>query len=40
VVLSESEILTRLAWTVPTLVGRHLYVRDRQGIAAFDLGPQ
>ena len=34
----EAEILTKLAWTVPTLVGRRLYVRDRQSIAAFDLG--
>jgi glucose dehydrogenase len=35
---SEAEILTKLAWTVPTLAGRRLYVRDRQTIAAFDLG--
>jgi outer membrane protein assembly factor BamB len=35
---SEAEILTKLAWTVPTLVGSRLYVRDRQTIAAFDLG--
>lgn len=35
---SEAEILTKLAWTVPTLVGSRLYVRDRQSIAAFDLG--
>jgi outer membrane protein assembly factor BamB len=35
---SEAAILTKLAWTVPTLVGSRLYVRDRQTIAAFDLG--
>jgi outer membrane protein assembly factor BamB len=35
---SEAEILTKLAWTIPTLVGSRLYVRDRQTIAAFDLG--
>jgi outer membrane protein assembly factor BamB len=34
---SEAQILTRLSWTVPTLVGSRLYVRDRQTIAAFDL---
>jgi outer membrane protein assembly factor BamB len=36
---SEAAILTKLAWTVPTLVGSRLYVRDRESIAAFDLGP-
>jgi len=36
---SEAQVLDRLAWTVPTLVGRRLYVRDRQTIAAFDVGP-
>lgn len=35
---SEAEVLTKLAWTVPTLAGSRLYVRDRQTIAAFDLG--
>jgi len=36
---AEAQILSRLAWTVPTLVGSRLFVRDRKGIAAFDLGP-
>ena len=37
-VLARAQILERLAWTPPTLVGRTLYVRDRQTIAAYDLG--
>jgi len=37
-VQSEAQILTKLSWTVPTLVGSRLYVRDRQSISAFDLG--
>jgi hypothetical protein len=36
---SEAHVLTKLAWTVPTLVGSRLYERDRKNIAAFDLGP-
>jgi outer membrane protein assembly factor BamB len=36
---SEAQVLTKLAWTVPTLVGSRLFVRDRHSIAAFDLGP-
>jgi outer membrane protein assembly factor BamB len=36
---SEAQVLTKLAWTVPTLVGSRIYVRDRESIAAFDLGP-
>jgi outer membrane protein assembly factor BamB len=36
---SEAQILTKLAWTVPTLVGSRLYVRDRATIAAYDVGP-
>jgi outer membrane protein assembly factor BamB len=35
---SEAQVLTKLSWTVPTLVGSRLYVRDRKTIAAFDLG--
>jgi outer membrane protein assembly factor BamB len=35
---SDSQVLTKLSWTVPTLVGSRLYVRDRQTLAAFDLG--
>jgi hypothetical protein len=36
---AEAQILTKLSWTVPTLVGSRLYVRDRKTIAAFELGP-
>ena len=36
-VLARAPILEHLAWTPPTLVGRTLYVRDRQTIAAYDL---
>jgi outer membrane protein assembly factor BamB len=32
------ELLNRIAWTVPTLVGTKLYVRDRKTITALDLG--
>ncbi len=31
-------ILKKTAWTVPTLVGRTLYLRDREKIVALDLG--
>lgn len=37
-VLSKASVLQNIAWTPPTLVGTRLYVRDRQTIAAFDLG--
>jgi outer membrane protein assembly factor BamB len=36
-VISKISLLRNLAWTVPTLVGTKLYVRDRQTIAALDL---
>lgn len=37
--LAKSPILfKKTAWTVPTLVGRTLYVRDREKITALDLG--
>ena len=36
-VISKVSLMKNLAWTVPTLVGTKLYVRDRQGIAAVDL---
>ena len=38
VVHARTQLLDRLAWTVPTIVGRTLYVRDRRHITAFDLG--
>jgi outer membrane protein assembly factor BamB len=37
-VLARANVLTHLSWTPPTLVGTTLYIRDRQNIAAFDLG--
>jgi outer membrane protein assembly factor BamB len=37
-VLAKANVLSHLSWTPPTLVGTTLYVRDRQNIAAFNLG--
>jgi outer membrane protein assembly factor BamB len=37
-VISKTSLMKHLAWTVPTLVGKKLYVRDRATIAALDLG--
>lgn len=36
-VISKVAVMKNLAWTVPTLVGTKLYLRDRHTIAAFDL---
>ena len=36
--LARTKILEPMAWTPPTLVGTRLFVRDRQTIAAFELG--
>lgn len=36
-VISKASLMKNLAWTVPTLVGTKLYVRDRRTIAALDL---
>ena len=36
-VISKVSVMKNLAWTVPTLVGTKLYLRDRRTIAAFDL---
>ena len=36
-VLARSELMTNLAWTIPTLVGSSLYVRDRREIVKVDL---
>jgi outer membrane protein assembly factor BamB len=35
---SKIEVLKNLAWTVPTLVGTRLYLRDRKTIMALELG--
>ncbi len=36
-VISKVSVMKNLAWTVPTLVGTKLYMRDRKTIAALDL---
>jgi len=36
-VISKASVMKNLAWTVPTLVGTKLYLRDRQTILALDL---
>ncbi len=36
---ARAKVLDRLAWTVPTLIGTRLYVRDRHHMKAFELGP-
>jgi outer membrane protein assembly factor BamB len=35
---SKVELLEKVAWTVPTIVGKTLYVRDKSQIMALDLG--
>ena len=35
---AQAKVLERLAWTVPTLIGTRLYVRDRHQMKAFELG--
>lgn len=37
-VLAEAKVFETTSWTVPTLVGRTLYARDREKIVALDLG--
>lgn len=37
-VSAKVQLLDHVAWTVPTLVGTRLYVRDRKNIMALDLG--
>jgi outer membrane protein assembly factor BamB len=36
-VLSQVELLKKISWTAPTLVGTRLYVRDRKTLIALDL---
>ncbi|MCP3958226.1 MAG: PQQ-binding-like beta-propeller repeat protein [bacterium] len=38
VVHARTQLLDRVAWTAPTIVGQTLYVRDRNQILAVDLG--
>ena len=35
---SKVELLNTVSWTVPTIVGKTLYVRDKTEIMALDLG--
>jgi outer membrane protein assembly factor BamB len=35
---SQVELLDDVAWTVPTIVGKTMFVRDKRGIVALDLG--
>lgn len=37
-VLAKAAVMKNVAWTVPTLVGTKLYLRDRRTIVALDLG--
>lgn len=37
-VISKHQLTERVSWTIPTLVGDTLYVRDQQKILALDLG--
>ncbi len=37
-ILAEAEVLAGTAWTVPTLVGTRLFVRNREEIVALQLG--
>jgi len=37
-VLSEANVLDKVAWTVPTVVGKTMFARDLKNIIAFDLG--
>ena len=37
-VLAKASLLKNRAWTVPTLVGTRLYIRDRKTMMALELG--
>src|SRR5678815_4928367 len=39
-VTSKADLLTNKAWTVPSLSGTRLYLRDRENIVALELGAQ
>jgi len=38
-VQAQAQVLTSRSWTVPTLVGTKLYLRDMKEILALDLSP-
>ena len=35
---AKAHLLDRIAWTAPSLVGKHLFIRDQKKIMALDLG--
>jgi hypothetical protein len=35
---ARAQLLDKVAWTAPTLVGTRLYIRDNKTIMALDLG--
>jgi outer membrane protein assembly factor BamB len=37
-IISKTQVSDGRTWTVPTLVGKRLYIRDRKNITALDLG--
>jgi outer membrane protein assembly factor BamB len=37
-VLARADVMTKTSWTVPTLVGTKLYIRDRKNMVALELG--
>jgi outer membrane protein assembly factor BamB len=37
-VLARADVMTKTSWTVPTLVGTKLYIRDRKNMLALELG--
>jgi outer membrane protein assembly factor BamB len=37
-VLTRADVMTKTSWTVPTLVGTKLYIRDRKNMVALELG--
>ena len=37
-IAAKAPVMSRLSWTPPVLVGTRLYLRDRQGLMAVELG--
>ena len=37
-ILASAKVTESISWTLPTLVGAKLYLRDRKNILALDLG--
>jgi hypothetical protein len=37
-ILSRAQVAQAVSWTVPTLIGSILYVRDRVNVMALDVG--